>query len=463
MLARLQRGPRPGHAPAGAAACAAARCRCTAASCSTSARCPASSTSTTTSLVVDVLAGHLRRLLRGTSCRPSHGLTVGHWPQSIDAVDRRRLAGLPRRRPVLDPLRQDRGHGRRPRGRARRRPRRSAPAARPRRRSAPTSPSCSSAPRARSASSPAPGCGLHPAPPHERAPRTASPRFADGPRRVPPHPAPRRHAGGAAPVRRGRGEAQLRDAATVERAARARRGRPARSSTRRWRSSPRSARRGASRSTHDLVDHWMEHRNDVAALEALICRGFVVDTMEIAGPWARAAGDLRRDAVAAMRPCRARSPRSATSRTATRRRVPLLHLRRQGRARRARTRTTALRGTPGTRAVLGRRRRAQPPPRRRPQPRPLRAPRRSAPAFDVLAAVKARARPERHPQPRQARPPDPFGAGRWPGRYVDHRLGVVGPRRRGCSRCCAVPRGVRQRCSSSTTDSSNWRAFVLLA
>jgi alkyldihydroxyacetonephosphate synthase len=35
-----------------------------------------------------------------------------------------------------------------------------------------------------------------------------------------------------------------------------------------------------------LVDQWMGHRNDVAALEALISRGFVVDTMEIAGRWA---------------------------------------------------------------------------------------------------------------------------------------------------------------------------------
>jgi alkyldihydroxyacetonephosphate synthase len=34
-----------------------------------------------------------------------------------------------------------------------------------------------------------------------------------------------------------------------------------------------------------LVDQWMGHRNDVAALEALISRGFVVDTMEIAGRW----------------------------------------------------------------------------------------------------------------------------------------------------------------------------------
>ena len=35
-----------------------------------------------------------------------------------------------------------------------------------------------------------------------------------------------------------------------------------------------------------LVDRWMEHRNDVSALEALISKGFVVDTMEISGLWA---------------------------------------------------------------------------------------------------------------------------------------------------------------------------------
>jgi alkyldihydroxyacetonephosphate synthase len=36
-----------------------------------------------------------------------------------------------------------------------------------------------------------------------------------------------------------------------------------------------------------LVEHWLERRNDVSQLEALIARGFVVDTMEIAAPWAR--------------------------------------------------------------------------------------------------------------------------------------------------------------------------------
>ena len=33
------------------------------------------------------------------------------------------------------------------------------------------------------------------------------------------------------------------------------------------------------------VAHWLERRNDVAALEALISKGFVVDTMEVAGRW----------------------------------------------------------------------------------------------------------------------------------------------------------------------------------
>ena len=34
-----------------------------------------------------------------------------------------------------------------------------------------------------------------------------------------------------------------------------------------------------------LVDQWMSHRNEVAALEALISRGYVVDTMEVTAPW----------------------------------------------------------------------------------------------------------------------------------------------------------------------------------
>lgn len=37
----------------------------------------------------------------------------------------------------------------------------------------------------------------------------------------------------------------------------------------------------------ELVGRWLSHRNEVSALEALIQRGYVVDTMEIAAPWSR--------------------------------------------------------------------------------------------------------------------------------------------------------------------------------
>jgi alkyldihydroxyacetonephosphate synthase len=41
----------------------------------------------------------------------------------------------------------------------------------------------------------------------------------------------------------------------------------------------------AERLDDSLVETWFGHRNDVAALEALISKGYVVDTMEITGPW----------------------------------------------------------------------------------------------------------------------------------------------------------------------------------
>ncbi len=44
---------------------------------------------------------------------------------------------------------------------------------------------------------------------------------------------------------------------------------------------------GAERLDDALVDRWLGHRNDVAALEALISKGYVVDTMEISAPWSR--------------------------------------------------------------------------------------------------------------------------------------------------------------------------------
>jgi alkyldihydroxyacetonephosphate synthase len=42
---------------------------------------------------------------------------------------------------------------------------------------------------------------------------------------------------------------------------------------------------GAEILDNEIVGRWLEHRNDVSALEALISRGYVVDTMEVAGRW----------------------------------------------------------------------------------------------------------------------------------------------------------------------------------
>jgi alkyldihydroxyacetonephosphate synthase len=49
-----------------------------------------------------------------------------------------------------------------------------------------------------------------------------------------------------------------------------------------------------------VVDRWLEHRNDVSALEALISRGYVVDTMEVAARW-RDLPDIYDTAIAALR------------------------------------------------------------------------------------------------------------------------------------------------------------------
>jgi len=49
-----------------------------------------------------------------------------------------------------------------------------------------------------------------------------------------------------------------------------------------------------------LVERWLQHRNDVSALEALISRGFVVDTMEVAASW-RALPAVYEQATAAIR------------------------------------------------------------------------------------------------------------------------------------------------------------------
>jgi alkyldihydroxyacetonephosphate synthase len=56
---------------------------------------------------------------------------------------------------------------------------------------------------------------------------------------------------------------------------------------------------GAELLDDELVGRWLEHRNDVSALEALISRGYVVDTMEVAGLW-RALPRIYEETLAAI-------------------------------------------------------------------------------------------------------------------------------------------------------------------
>ena len=48
-----------------------------------------------------------------------------------------------------------------------------------------------------------------------------------------------------------------------------------------------------------LVGRWLSHRNEVSALEALISKGYVLDTMESAAPWSRL-DDIYRAGVDAL-------------------------------------------------------------------------------------------------------------------------------------------------------------------
>ncbi|HET7654215.1 MAG TPA: FAD-binding oxidoreductase [Acidimicrobiales bacterium] len=48
-----------------------------------------------------------------------------------------------------------------------------------------------------------------------------------------------------------------------------------------------------------LVDRWFSHRNDVSALEALVSRGYVLDTIEVSAPWS-ALAPIYTDAVTAL-------------------------------------------------------------------------------------------------------------------------------------------------------------------
>ena len=315
----------------------------------------------------------------------------------------RRLGGLPRRRAVLHALRQDRGPGRRPRGRARRRHgrahrRRAGRCRRPRPHPA------------------LPRLGGHARRHHEGvAARPTRCRPPSGGRRgrsprspTASRPAGRCCAAGRRPPCCGCTTPSSRPVATAATACAARCScstrASRRSSTPRWRSSPTPAP-PPSRRADELVDAWLEHRNDTSALQALTRKGFVVDTMEIAAPWSRLGRPVRRRARRPdgrpPRACRQLPPLAQLPR----RRVPVLHVRRHAAGRRDRV---DVRRPVGRRPAGRARQRRQPlaPPRRRPQPRPLhrRGARRRPPR---ARRGEGGARPGGHPQPRQARPAVP--------------------------------------------------------
>ena len=278
---RASRSPRP----RAAAACAARACPCSAACCSTSPR--------STGIVgVDHDVDARRRAARApsatcskTSCAPSTASPAGtgrsRWRSRPSAAGSRAAAPVSSRRATARSRTSSRASTScSPTARS------STPAARRAPRSGPISRSCSSAPRARSASSSARGCALHPLPPAEIRGAYAFASFADGldaMRRI---------------VQRGATPAVLRlyDAIEADRSYQtgdahvlldARRGRRAH----RRRDAPHRRRgvRGGRADRRRARRAWMEHRNDVSALEALISRGFVVDTMEVAALVARAA------------------------------------------------------------------------------------------------------------------------------------------------------------------------------
>ena len=84
-----------------------------------------------TSLTADVRAGIFGPDLEGALAQVGTGYTLGHWPQSMELSTVGGMARLPRCGSVLHPLRQDRGHGARPRGGPGRRPHRAHRRARP--------------------------------------------------------------------------------------------------------------------------------------------------------------------------------------------------------------------------------------------------------------------------------------------------------------------------------------------
>ena len=317
-------------------------------------------------------------------------------------LDRRRLARVPRRRPAstrygkiedmvvgLDVVLADgtrHPHRRRARGRGRARPQ---PGLRRQRGHA----------RRDHA---APGCGSTRSPAAERAGRVRVRDLRGRQRRVPPHHAPRRHARGAAPLRRDRVGPRPRRRRRLVPAARARRGRRGDRRRRRWPSSPRSAAAAASPPTTRSSSSGSSTATTPARSQALTRRA------TSSTRWRS-----RRRGHAASRSTRPRPRRCSAvphARVASCHQChtyldgACLYFTFAGHAA-ARRRRGDLRGVwdAGPRAVLAHGGNLSATTTASGSTAPGSCARRSAPAFAVLRGDQAGARPERHPQSRQAR------------------------------------------------------------
>ena len=174
-------------------------------------------------------------------------------------------------------------------------------------------------------------------------------------------------------------------------------------------SSPRSARTPRS-PTSRSSSSGSATATTPSALQALISRDYVVDTMEIAAPWSRC-NEVYEAATAAIRAVPGTLVASAHQSHSYPDGACLYFTFAGQPAREEREsfyRAAWDAGHPGGPRA---RRRAEPPPRHRPQPLAVRA-RRARARLRRARRHQAGARPERHPEPRQARAPRSLGGRR---------------------------------------------------